>query len=48
MVVPASGFMTHQIVPHIKDIERRFLGLLEVYVGSMGLGVQWDPVNWER
>ena len=20
---------------------------LEVYVGSMGLGVQWDTVNWE-
>ena len=20
---------------------------VEVYVGSMGLGVQWDPVNWE-
>ena len=21
--------------------------ILEVYVGSMGLGVQWYPVNWE-
>ena len=20
---------------------------IEVYVGSVGLGVQWDPVNWE-
>ena len=20
---------------------------IEVYAGSMGLGVQWDPVNWE-
>ena len=20
---------------------------VEVYVGSMGLGVQWDPVHWE-
>ena len=21
--------------------------VVEVYVGSVGLGVQWDPVNWE-
>ena len=26
------------------EVERR---AVEVYVGSMGLGVQWDPVNWE-
>ena len=26
---------------------RRQRRVVEAYVGSMGLGVQWDPVNWQ-
>ena len=27
--------------------KRGWVMCIEVYVGSVGLGVQWDPVNWE-
>ena len=32
---------------HHASVALRDRRVVEVYVGSMGLGVQWDPVNWE-
>ena len=42
------GFVLWDAMKHIQPGRYCWMDTLEVYVGSTGLGVQWDPVNWER